>query len=80
MARTIYYPDGSYDALFSSVHDTDEKAAELERILRARLGHDAAALFHEIIQEYRDEIDTLTEEIDTLTEELEEKQKLFFTK
>lgn len=66
MARTIYYPDGSHDVLFSNVHDTDEKAADLERILRERLGQDTAALFREIIREYRDEIDALTEELKLL--------------
>ena len=66
MARTIYYPDGSHDVLFSGQYDTDEKTADLERILRERLGDDTAALFREIIQDYRDEIDALTEELKLL--------------
>lgn len=64
MARTIYYRDGSREVLFSG--EPDEKAADMERILRERLGDDTVSLFRETIQAYRDEIDALTEELKLL--------------
>ncbi len=48
MARTLYLLDGSSEVLFCG-DDPEKQAAELERILRERLGDDAATLLHEIL-------------------------------
>lgn len=48
MARTLYFLDGSHETLFCG-DDSEKQAAELEHILRERLGDDAAALLREIL-------------------------------
>ncbi len=48
MARTLYLLDGSQEVLFCG-DDPEKQAAELKRILRERLGDDAAALLREIL-------------------------------
>lgn len=45
MARTIYFSDGSHEALFCDEYDIEKNAIALERILRERLGDDTAAWF-----------------------------------
>lgn len=46
MARTIYFNDGSRELLLGE----DTERQELERILRERLGDDAAKLFLEVTE------------------------------
>lgn len=46
MARTIYFNDGSRELLLGD----DNERQELERILRERLGDDAAELFLEVTE------------------------------
>lgn len=45
MARTIYFSDGSHEVLFCDEYDIEKNAIALERILRERLGDDAADCF-----------------------------------
>lgn len=48
MARTLYFADGSKEVIFCG-DDPDKQADGLERIIRERLGDDAAALFCEVL-------------------------------
>lgn len=48
MARTIYFADGSREVLFCG-NDPDKQADDLERIIRERLGDDAASFLREIL-------------------------------
>lgn len=46
MARTIYFPDGSSEVLFTE--DPEKQLPVFERIIEERLGKDALELFHDV--------------------------------
>ncbi len=48
MALTLYLLDGSHEVLFCG-DDPEKQAADLERIIKERLGDDAAALLRKIL-------------------------------
>lgn len=49
MARTLYFTDGTCEVLLCDPDDTEGNIAALERILRERLGNDAADLLDSIV-------------------------------
>ena len=65
MARTIYFADGSHEALFCGEYDTDGNIAALERILRDRLGADTTELFLQIMKDRKEEADALSDELNS---------------
>lgn len=58
MADTVYLSDGSMEIIF------DEKPVFWERLIREKLGDDAARCFTEMLDEMREELDSANEEND----------------
>lgn len=62
MANTLYFSDGSHEVLFHGESDTEADEEALERVLRERLGEDAAALLRRVLRERREDMDALEDE------------------
>lgn len=63
MARALYFADGSHEVLFCDETDPPQNIEALERILRERLGNDAASLFDSILQDHKYEVENLEGEL-----------------
>lgn len=61
MARVLYFPDGSCSVMLHTDHDS--AAPEFERVLRDRLGGDAADFMVELLQEAAEIREGLTDEM-----------------